>query len=109
MCSFKRLDNFYILQSVSLVNGVSTVLLPIAHKYGALVAYAMVFGFSDGAMITVVNITALTSVDHSRAASSFGFYIMIVSATLLAGPPISGGLTISFLDRPKKDPEIVVS
>ena len=90
LCSIKRLDNFYILQSVLLLNGVSTILLTLAQKYEALVAYAIIFGFGDGSMATAVNIIALTCVDHSRAASSFGFFLMISSATSLAGPPISG-------------------
>ena len=104
LCAFKRLDNFYILQGMLLVNGVSTVLLTLAHKYEALVAYAIVFGFGDGAMITAVNVIALTCVDHLKAASSFGFLLLVASVTSLAGPPISGELKISFLDRPKKEP-----
>ena len=108
LCSLKKSDNFYILQSVLLVNGVSTVLLKLAHKYEALVAYAIVFGFCDGMMATAFNVIGLTCVDHSKAASSFGFLLFVVSATSLAGPPISGGLTISFLDRTKKDPELVL-
>ena len=91
LCSIKWLDNFYILQDVLLVQGVSTILLTLAQMYEAFVAYAVVFGFGDGAMITAVNIIALTCVDHSRAASSFGFYILIASVTSLIGPPISGG------------------
>ena len=94
LCSFKKLDNFYILQSVLLVNGVSTVLLTQAHKYGALVAYAIMFGFCDGTMATAVNIIALTCVDHLKAASSFGFFLMVASVTSLAGPPITGGTGI---------------
>lgn len=96
LCSIKRLDNLYILQSVLLVNGVSTVLLTLAQKYEALVAYAVVFGFGDGVMASVFNILILTCVNPSKAASAFGYFLLIASVTSLAGPPISGGLTISF-------------
>lgn len=91
LCSFKRLDNWYILQGVLLINGVSTTLLTLAQNYEALIAYAFIFGFCDGAMSTVFNIQALTCVDHSRVASAFGFTMVIGSVTSLVGPPLSGG------------------
>lgn len=90
LCSIKRLENLYILQSVLLINGVSTILLTLAQKYEALVAYSVVFGFGDGVMASVFNILILTCVDPSRAASSFGYFLLIVSVTSLAGPPIAG-------------------
>ena len=96
LCSIKRLDNLYILQGMLLINGVSTILLTLAKKYEAFVAYAVVFGFGDGVMASVFNILILTCVDPSRAASSFGHFLLIASVTSLAGPPISGGLTILF-------------
>jgi len=90
LCSIKRLDNLYILQGMLLINGVSTILLTLAKKYEAFVAYAVVFGFGDGVMASVFNILILTCVDPSRAASSFGHFLLIASVTSLAGPPISG-------------------
>lgn len=97
LCSIKRLENLYILQSVLLINGVSTILLTFAQKYEALVAYSVVFGLGDGVMASVFNILILTCVDPSRAASSFGYFLLIVSVTSLAGPPIAGGLIALFL------------
>jgi len=72
------------------VNGISTMLLTLAQNYAALVGYAVVFGFCDGAMATVFNIQALTCVDHSRAASAYGLTLMIGSVTSMVGPPLSG-------------------
>ena len=90
LCSYKRLDNWYINQGVLLINGVSTMLLTLAKNYGAFVAYAIVFGFTDGAWATVNNIQAITCVDNSRAASAFGFMLLAGSVTTMIGPPISG-------------------
>ena len=90
ICSFKRLNKWYIVQGVLLVNGVWTLLLTLAQNYGALVAYAVVFGFCDGTMATVFNILALTCVDESKAASAFGLALMISSVSAVVGPPISG-------------------
>ena len=45
LCSFNRLNNWYILQAVLLAQGISTNLLTLAQNYAALVAYAVVFGF----------------------------------------------------------------
>ena len=90
LCSIKRLDNWFILQGVLLINGVSTMLLTLAKNYEELVAYSLVFGFCDGAMATVVNITALTCVDPSRATSALGYILMTASLTSVIGPPLSG-------------------
>lgn len=90
LCSLKRLNNCYILQSVLLVNGVSTMLLSLAQNYAAFAAYSVVFGFCDGAMATVFNLLALTCVDHSRAASAFGYNLLVASVTSMVGPPLSG-------------------
>ena len=71
--------------------GISMILVTLAHNYAPLVAYALVFGFCDGALATVFNIQAVTCVDYARAASAFGYLLLIASVTSLVGPPISGG------------------
>ena len=93
VCSYKRLDNWYIIQGLLLVNGTSTMLLTLAQNYDAFVAYAVLFGFCDGAWATVNNIQALTCVDQSRAASALGFVLLGGSVTSMVGPPISGETT----------------
>ena len=90
LCSFKQLDNWYILQGVLLAGGLSMMLLTLAQNYNAFVAYAIVFGFCDGGIATLFNIQAVTCVDQSRAASAFGYFLLIASVTSLVGPPISG-------------------
>ena len=96
LCFFNLLNNWYILQAVLLVNGISTNLLTLAHNYAALVAYAVVSGFFDGAMITVLGIQILTCVDNTKAASALGFTMVIGSVTSLTGPPIAGEVAASF-------------
>ena len=90
LCSIKRLKNLYILQGAGLINGISMMLLTLAQSYPPLVAYAFTFGFCDGVTATVMNIEAVTCVDHYRAASSFGHFLLTISVTTLVGPPISG-------------------
>ena len=90
LCSIKQLKNLYILQGAGLINGISMMLLTLAQSYSPLVAYAFTFGFCDGVTATVMNIEAVTCVDHYRAASSFGHFLLTISVTTLVGPPISG-------------------
>lgn len=90
LCSIKQLKNLYILQGAGLINGISMMLLTLAQSYSPLVAYALTFGFCDGVTATVMNIEAVTCVDHYRAASSFGHFLLTISVTTLVGPPISG-------------------
>lgn len=96
LCSIKQLKNLYILQGAGLINGISMMLLTLAQSYSPLVAYAFTFGFCDGVTATVMNIEAVTCVDHYRAASSFGHFLLTISVTTLVGPPISGLIADSF-------------
>ena len=96
LCSYKRLNNWYIHQALLLINGVSTMLLTLATNYEAFVAYAVIFGFCDGAWATLNNIVSLTCVDPARAASACGFMLLAGSATSMIGPPISGRIGNSF-------------
>ena len=90
LCSIKWLSNWYVLQGVVLVMGVSMMLLTLAHSYEALVAYAFIYGFGDGGLATVFNIQAVTCVDRARAASAFGYLLLIASLSSLVGPPVTG-------------------
>jgi len=90
LCSIKWLSNWYVLQGVVLVMGVSMMLLTLAHSYEALVAYAFIYGFGDGGLATVFNIQAVTCVDQARAASAFGYLLLIASLSSLVGPPVTG-------------------
>ena len=90
VASIKRLDNWFVFQGVSLVMGVSMMLVTLAQTYEALVSYALVFGFCEGASATIFNILAMTCVDQARVASAFGYLLLIGSALALIGPPVSG-------------------
>lgn len=99
LCSYRRLNNWYISQTQLLLSGTSTILLTLAQNYEAFIAYVVLFGFCDGAWATVNNIQALTCVDQSRAASAYGFILLAASVTSMVGPPLSGG-TASKLPPP---------
>ena len=90
VASLKCLDNWFVLQGVSLVMGVSMMLVTLAQTYEALVSYALVFGFCEGASATIFNILSMRCVDQARVASAFGYLLLIGSVMALAGPPISG-------------------
>ena len=90
VASLKCLDNWFVLQGVSLIMGVSIMLVTLAQNYEALVSYALVFGFCDGALATIFNILCMTCVDQARVASAFGYLLFIGSVLTLAGPPVSG-------------------
>ena len=89
LCSL-NVDAWSVAQAMALIMGVSMMLLTLAKSYGALIAYAFVFGFGDGGIATSFNILCLTCVDQVRAASAFGYVLLIASLFSLVGPPLSG-------------------
>lgn len=75
-----------------LVNGTSTMFVTLPQNNYAFIAYAVLFGFCDGAWTAVNDISeALTCVDQSGVASALGFNLLGGSVTLMVGTPISGG------------------
>ena len=66
------------------------MLQTLAKTYGAVAAYAVVFGVVDGLMVTTFTIASLDSAEESKKASIFGLSFMCAGVGALSSPPLSG-------------------
>lgn len=93
LCDIKWIDVCYIYQLAAFIDGVATLLLPLATEYHHFVLYFIVWGFADGTngcSVCVAIIDCFTS-KHRNFALSVSFTISCVVAA--AGPALGGRLT----------------
>ena len=79
-------------QASLLLASISTFLLQFATKYGYLIIFSAVYGFSDGVCIATQNFISLSCVDEKRTTASFCINNVIYSFAAAAGGPIAGEL-----------------
>ena len=84
-------------QAFMLLASISAFLLQSATKYGYLIIFSAVYGFSDGVFIATQGFILLSCVDAKRTTASFCINNVIYSFTAAAGGPIAGELVASKL------------
>lgn len=72
-------------QVAAFIIGSSTMLLTLAKTYAALVAY--------GLMVTSLIIECMESVEESKRALTFGFFMMAGGIVGMTSPPLAGSLS----------------
>ena len=75
-----------------LLASLSAFLLQFATKYGYLIVFSAVYGFSDGVFIASQCFILLSCVDAKRTTASFCINNVLYSFTAAAGGPIAGEL-----------------
>ena len=84
-------------QAFVLLASISAFLLQSATKYGYLIIFSAVYGFSDGVFIATQGFILLSCADAKRTTASFCINNVIYSFTAAAGGPIAGELVASKL------------
>ena len=79
-------------QASLLLASISTFLLQFATKYGYLIIFSAVYGFSDGVFSATVCFILLSCVDAKRTTASFCINNVFYSFTAAVGGPIAGEL-----------------
>ena len=88
-------------QASMLLASISAFLLQFATKYGYLIIFSALYGFSDGVFIATQSFIILSCVDAKRTTASFCINNVIYSIAAAAGGPIAGELVCNFsLSRP---------
>lgn len=90
LCDVKWIDACYVYQLAAFINGVATLLLPLARTYPHFVLYFVVWGFADGTngcSVCVAIIACFTSKQRNIALSVSFTITCVVGA---AGPALGG-------------------
>lgn len=90
LCDMKWIDALYIYQLVAGMNGIATLLLPLARSYVHFVVYFIVYGLADGGVGCAVTISILSCFSSKQRSLAFGIACMISTSMAAAGPPLGG-------------------
>ena len=94
LCNVRFIKVRFLQQAATFIVGSSTMLLILAKTYVAMVTYVITFGFADGIMITSIIIECMESVEESKRASAFGFFMLFGGIVGIASPPLAGSLSL---------------
>ena len=97
MCNNENVNPVFMHQASMLLASISAFLLQFVTKYGYLIIFSAVYGFSDGVCIATQNFISLSCVDEKRTTASFCINNVIYSFTAASGGPIAGELVASKL------------
>ena len=90
LCDVKCIDAVYIYQLVAGIDGVATLLLPLARRYFQFVLYFIVYGLADGAVGCSSHIAILSCFTSKKRSLGFGLVCMVSASVAAAGPPLAG-------------------
>ena len=72
------------------IDGVATLLLPLARRYFQFVLYFIVYGLADGAVGCSSLIAILSCFTSKKRSLGFGLVCMVSASVAAAGPPLAG-------------------
>jgi len=81
-------------QSATFIVGTSTMLMILGKSYAIMVLYVITFGFADEIMVSSIIIECIQSVEESKRASAFGFFMLFGGIVGITGPPLAGSLSL---------------
>jgi len=94
LCNMRFIKACLLQQAAAFIVGSSTMLLILAKTYVAMVMYVIMFGFADGIMTSSLIIECIESVEESKKASAFGFFLLFGGIVGIVSPPLAGSLSL---------------
>ena len=89
-CDMNWIDVIYIYQIVAGINGVATILLPLARRYFHFVLYFIVYGLADGAIGCASCIAFTACFTGKKRSLGMGLSFMASASMAAVGPPLGG-------------------
>ncbi|KAF7253403.1 Monocarboxylate transporter 10, partial [Varanus komodoensis] len=72
--------------------GLLSMMIPLCHSFGGLIAVCLFMGLFDGCFISIMAPIAFELVGSQYVSQAIGFLLGIMSIPMTAGPPIAGKL-----------------
>ena len=86
----KGTNRLAVVQLCTLVNAVSTCLLPLATVYSTLVAYVIVVGFMDGFFVVLLGLVTRDILGQRLLSKGIGLLFGFLAIPFTIGAPIAG-------------------
>lgn len=91
-----------------MVIGVMSMMIPLCHVFGGLIAVCLLMGMFDGCFICIMAPIAFELVGSQNVSQAIGFLLGMMSIPMTVGPPIAGNVNPSRSD-PVDHHEIFIS
>uniref|UniRef100_A0A671LRE6 Solute carrier family 16 member 10 n=1 Tax=Sinocyclocheilus anshuiensis TaxID=1608454 RepID=A0A671LRE6_9TELE len=87
-------DRRFMSSAVSsfLVIGLMSMMIPLCHVFGGLIAVCLLMGLFDGCFICIMAPIAFELVGSQNVSQAIGFLLGMMSVPMTVGPPIAGFL-----------------
>lgn len=72
------------------VIGVMSMMIPLCHVFGGLIAVCLLMGLFDGCFICIMAPIAFELVGPDDVSQAIGFLLGLMSVPMTVGPPIAG-------------------
>ncbi|XP_036438415.1 monocarboxylate transporter 10 [Colossoma macropomum] len=82
----------YLQVASFLVIGLMSMMIPLCHIFGGLVAVCLLMGLFDGCFICIMAPIAFELVGSQNVSQAIGFLLGMMSVPMTVGPPIAGFL-----------------
>ncbi|XP_055728900.1 monocarboxylate transporter 10-like [Salvelinus fontinalis] len=85
-------NKVYLQVSSFMVIGVMSMMIPLCHVFGGLIAVCLLMGLFDGCFICIMAPIAFELVGSQNVSQAIGFLLGMMSVPMTVGPPIAGFL-----------------
>lgn len=88
MCAvFAQVSSFVVI-------GVMSMMIPLCHVFGGLIAVCLLMGLFDGCFICIMAPIAFELVGSQNVSQAIGFLLGMMSVPMTVGPPIAGNIRV---------------
>ncbi|XP_077076711.1 monocarboxylate transporter 10 [Siphateles boraxobius] len=85
-------NKVFLQVSSFMVIGVMSMMIPLCHVFGGLIAVCLLMGLFDGCFICIMAPIAFELVGSQNVSQAIGFLLGMMSIPMTVGPPIAGFL-----------------
>lgn len=90
LCDVKWIHACYLFQIAAAVDGLATVILPLARKNVHFVFYFLLYGAADGAVGCAMFVAVMFCFKGVKRVHGFGLYQSITNGVAAFGPALGG-------------------
>ncbi|XP_058469001.1 monocarboxylate transporter 10 [Solea solea] len=88
----RGVNKVYLQVSSFFVIGIMSMMIPLCHIFGGLIAVCLLMGLFDGCFICIMGPIAFELVGANDVSQAIGFLLGLMSVPMTVGPPIAGFL-----------------
>ncbi|XP_028295674.1 monocarboxylate transporter 10 [Gouania willdenowi] len=85
-------NKVYLQVTSFFVIGLMSMMIPLCHIFGGLIAVCLLMGLFDGCFICIMAPIAFELVGANDVSQAIGFLLGLMSVPMVVGPPIAGAL-----------------